>query len=169
MRCCALFGGSFSVRFRIRSSDHIMKEVSRANFSEQHGRVCRSLAQTRREYRPANITSNVNSPKAPKAPELDIRITGIPKILTDQVANGRPYYSFVIPAIAMKSKWALESRNSSTCLTFKLPSSSVTMCRVTTSSTAMLLFGPSIKAVVYEYALGICEVNTRELEYGREI
>ena len=33
----------------------------------------------------------------------------------------------------------------------------------------MLLFEPSIKAVVYEYPLGICEVNTGELEYGREI
>ena len=30
-------------------------------------------------YRPANITSIVNYPKAPKGPELDNRITGIPK------------------------------------------------------------------------------------------
>ena len=66
-----------------------LKELSRANLSEQDNCVCCGLLQTRKEpsydkrgsyiSRPADITSIVICPKTPKGPELDNRITGIPK------------------------------------------------------------------------------------------
>ena len=78
-------------------------------------------------------------------------------------------YLFVIPAIAIHSKWVLELRNSSTCLIFRLPSSSVAKCRVTISSVVTLPFGLSSETVAYEYALGRCEVTLRGLKYGHDI